>query len=253
MQRVTRSTAAVALPAPPAGAGSPGFFTGGNPGTGTPATVPGFEWFNGVQEELMYVIEQAGLTGSATDHTKLRQAIQALVAAGTVPTGAIVTFPATAAPAGWLKANGALLSRTTYAGLWAFAQASGNIVIDSTWVTSRPGSFSFGDGSTTFRIPDLRGLFMRGFHDGSGSYESNTGMFIGQYRDDQNKAHTHRTDGADGGSQHASRLGSDGPFDFVSTDYSVNDMAFITGSITGSSGGAETYPRHILELFCIKY
>lgn len=46
MQRVTRSTAVAVLPAPPAGAGSPGFFTGGNPGTGTPATIPGYEWFN---------------------------------------------------------------------------------------------------------------------------------------------------------------------------------------------------------------
>lgn len=80
MQRVTRSTAVAVLPAPPAGAGSPGYFTGGNPGTGTPATVPGFEWFNGVQEEIIAVIVAAGLTPDAGDLTQLRQAIAALVA-----------------------------------------------------------------------------------------------------------------------------------------------------------------------------
>lgn len=239
MQRVTRSTAAVALPAPPAGAGSPGFFTGGNPGTGTPATVPGFEWFNGVQEELMYVIEQAGLTGSATDHTKLRQAIQALVAAGTVPTGAIVSFPATAAPAGWLKANGALLSRATYAGLWAFAQASGNIVSDASW-SARPGSFSTGDGSATFRVPDFRGLFLRGHHDGSASYESNTGIALGQFRDSQNKAHTHAYDTSNNSAGGTGiPAASNGSVGFSST--------------TDSSGSTEGFPRHVLELFCIKY
>lgn len=240
MQRVTRSTAAVALPAPPAGAGAPGFFTGGNPGTGTPATVPGFEWFNGVQEELMYVIEQAGLTGSATDHTKLRQAIQLLVSAGTIPAGAIVSFPATAPPAGWLKANGSILSRTTYAALFAYAVASGNYVTDAAWLASRPGSFSQGDGSTTFRIPDFRGLFMRGFHDGSSSYETNTGVLIGQYRDSQIKAHIHSYETSN------NNTGGTGL-----PAASIGGSAF--SSNTDSTGSAEGFPRHAPALFCIKY
>lgn len=78
MQRVTRATAVASLPAPPAG-GTPGFFAAPNPGASVPATVPGYEWFNGVQEELMAVIEGAGLSGSATDHTKLRQALQSMI------------------------------------------------------------------------------------------------------------------------------------------------------------------------------
>lgn len=238
MQRVTRSTAVAVLPAPPAGAGSPGFFTGGNPGTGTPATIPGYEWFNGVQEELMHVIETAGLSGSSTDHTKLFQAIQLLVAAGTVPVGAIVAFATTSAPTGYVKANGVLLSRVTYANLWAHAQASGALVSDATWVTSRPGAWSTGDGATTFRIPDFRGLFMRGFHDGSGTYDSNTATLLGQYRDSQNKAHTHSApqglSGAAGGS---------------SLDVGGNGVA----SVTGSEGGTEGFPRHASSLICIKY
>lgn len=78
MQRVKRSTAVPALPSPPAG-GTPGYFTGGDPQVPVPATIPGYEWFNGVQEELAYVIEQAGLVMSSADNTLLRQAILKMV------------------------------------------------------------------------------------------------------------------------------------------------------------------------------
>ncbi len=78
MQRVSRSTAVSALPAPPAG-GTPGYFTGGDPVAATPATVPGYEWFNNVQEELLSVIEGAGLVASGADRTQLKQAISEMI------------------------------------------------------------------------------------------------------------------------------------------------------------------------------
>lgn len=81
MQRVKRSTAVALLPAAPAG-GTPGYFAQPNPQGGVPATQPGYEWFNGVQEELMSVIEGQGFSGSDTDHTKLRQAITKMIQAG---------------------------------------------------------------------------------------------------------------------------------------------------------------------------
>jgi hypothetical protein len=82
MQRVTRSTAVAVAPAPPASPGPPGFFTPGNPGGGIPATIPGYEWFNAVQEELVAPILRAGLTPSATDLTQLRQAMDRLYGGG---------------------------------------------------------------------------------------------------------------------------------------------------------------------------
>lgn len=176
------------------------------------------------------------------------------VAATTGPVGSIVSFPAVSAPAGWIKCNGVLLSRSTYAGLWSYAQASGNIVSDATWAsTNRTGSFSTGDGSTTFRIPDFRGLFMRAFHDGSGAYDSDPSSALGKYRDSQNKSHTHKTDGSDGGRNHLVRQGSDGPVDYNSNTASVNDAQYATGSIVGYEGSAEAYPRHASVLVCIKY
>lgn len=63
-------------------------FTDGNPNTSTPASVLGSDWLNILQEEVMSVIEGAGLTVdqanayATNDKTQLRQAIQLLGGAG---------------------------------------------------------------------------------------------------------------------------------------------------------------------------
>ncbi|WP_455027224.1 phage tail protein [Neisseria elongata] len=69
-----------------------------------------------------------------------------------LPSGAVMYFAGQTAPAGWLKANGAAVSRTAYAALFA--------AIGTT--------YGAGDGSTTFNLPDLRGEFIRGWDDGRG-------------------------------------------------------------------------------------
>jgi hypothetical protein len=86
MQRVTRSTAVAVQPAAPASPGPPGFFTPGNPGGGIPATVPGYEWFNMVQEELVAVVTAAGLAPDAASQTQLRDALDARYLRRTNPT-----------------------------------------------------------------------------------------------------------------------------------------------------------------------
>lgn len=182
------------------------------------------------------VITEAGI---AVDHavaTQLRDAIQALIADAQqvgVETGSIIYVPGTATPTGYIKPNGALLSRTTYAALWAYAQASGNLAAsDGAW---EAGQFSPGDGSTTFRIPDLRGEFIRGWDDGRGV---DSGRVIGTAQADQLKAHTHT----------GSVSGSAG--------YTAGGVpsAYVTPSVaSGSTGGAETRPRNVALLACIKY
>ena len=72
--------------------------------------------------------------------------------AGMIPSGAVMYFAGQTAPAGWLKANGAAVSRTLYAALF---QAVGT-------------TYGAGDGRTTFNLPDLRGEFVRGWDDGRG-------------------------------------------------------------------------------------
>ncbi|PIT16614.1 hypothetical protein BGI32_04140 [Snodgrassella alvi] len=66
------------------------------------------------------------------------------------PVGAVHYFAIDWAPTGWLKANGAAISRATYANLFA---ALGT-------------RFGAGDGKTTFNLPDLRGEFLRCWDDG---------------------------------------------------------------------------------------
>lgn len=68
------------------------------------------------------------------------------------PPGHVAYSARATAPTGWLVANGALVSRTTYAGLFA--------AIGTT--------YGAGDGSTTFALPDLRGEFIRALDLGRG-------------------------------------------------------------------------------------
>lgn len=81
MQRIDDATAATSLPTPEA-AGTPGYFTEGNPTGGTPATNVRGSWLNMVQEELMAVVAAGGLTPSKTVYTQVRDAIKTMVGAG---------------------------------------------------------------------------------------------------------------------------------------------------------------------------
>lgn len=62
------------------------------------------------------------------------------------PKGTVIAFAGNSAPAGYLICNGAAVSRTTYAGLFA--------VIGTT--------YGAGDGSTTFNLPNLTDKFIQG-------------------------------------------------------------------------------------------
>ena len=158
--------------------------------------------------------------------------------------GEICFFPAAAAPSGFIKANGALVSRTTYAALYAFAVASGNMAAsDGVWVE---GQFSPGDGSTTFRIPDMRGNFIRGFDDARGI---DSGRTIGSLQTDAMQGHQHTYSYA---AHSPARAGSTG--DVPLTDTPTNTTAIVSDGTNGTPRtAAETRPRNIALLACIKY
>jgi microcystin-dependent protein len=69
-----------------------------------------------------------------------------------VPTGSVQMFAGASAPTNWLLCNGAAISRSTYAILYA--------LIGTTYGT--------GDGSTTFNVPDMRGRMPIGVGTGAG-------------------------------------------------------------------------------------
>jgi microcystin-dependent protein len=76
------------------------------------------------------------------------------------PTGTVLPFAGTTAPDGWLLCDGTEKSRATYAKLFA-------VIADT---------YGVGDGSTTFNVPDMRGVFPRGSGtNGTSNYGGVTG------------------------------------------------------------------------------
>lgn len=138
-----------------------------------------------------------------------------------VPAGTIITVAKNTAPSGYLKANGALLSRTTYAAL--FAQIG--------------TTFGAGDGSTTFALPDLRGYFPRGWDDGRGI---DTSRVFGSLQDDGQDTNGYIITNVQNRNNWAYGTGSTQGGNLI-TGYSV------------AASAQETRPKNIALLYCIKY
>ena len=97
-----------------------------------------------------------------------------------IPAGVIVPFGGEEVPFGWMLCDGAEVSRTEYANLYN--------AIGVCW--------GIGDGSTTFNLPDMRGMFLRGVSGDSGNDADadgrivlndnggNTGNQVGSYQSD---------------------------------------------------------------------
>lgn len=224
--------------------------------------------------------------------------------------GMVAPFAMPSAPAGWLKANGAKLSTTTYAGLLAkigryfenrfvgpysggetvfttetaHGYATGaevrikalagsvGILVSATNVTddtvalyirsitattfslhissaNATGNIDAGVlitwGSTpdvvifapsVFSTPDLRGEFVRGWDDAKGT---DSGRRLGTLQADALEGHTHDI----------ASTGADVTLGGTAIDY----LGGVGTSVTASTGGAETRPRNIALLYCIKY
>ena len=148
-----------------------------------------------------------------------------------VPAGAVLPFAQNSAPDGWLKCNGAAVSRTTYATLFA---AIGE-------------TYGAGDGSTTFLLPDLRGEFVRGWDDARGV---DAARAIGTSQADafQGHYHEHMT---------GTNTTAGGQYTVGQSTNSVK-TGCVRAAITDGTNGdprtaAETRPRNVALLYCIKF
>ena len=178
-----------------------------------------------------------------------------------VPSGAVFCVAVATVPTGYLECNGAAVSRTTYAALFAFIGTS----------------YGSGNGSTTFNLPDLRGEFIRGFDNGRGV---DSGRSVASSQGSQNDSHNHsvsittstasltgtvtriaetfassgQTSGvftktsAINSSNTPSRVDSSGAAGF-SMDASHNHS--VSGN-TANQGGNESRPRNIAMMYIIK-
>lgn len=148
-----------------------------------------------------------------------------------VPPGAVFHFARNTAPSGYLICNGSIVSRSTYANLFA--------AIGTT--------FGAGNGTTTFGLPNLLGEFIRGWDAGRGI---DSGRVFGSFQGEQtnNLAFVEGTDRS--GPQNV-------PIDVPNTG------AWSSWIDSGDGGGGasmrfrvrgvETRPRNIALLPCIKF
>ncbi len=155
---------------------------------------------------------------------------------GLLPTGGILPYAGASTPSGYLLCDGSAVSRTTFSTLFAAIATA----------------YGIGNGTTTFNLPDLRGLFPRGVNNGSGNDPDaagrtatnggNSGDNVGSVQSDMYTSHTHqygtpRNTGAGG------------------APWVANAQAtpVIDGSYTTSaSGGNETRPKNVYVNFIIK-
>ena len=172
----------------------------------------------------------------------LDQVANTFAPANAVPAGAVSYLARSSAPDGWLKANGAAVSRTTYATLFA--------AIGTTW--------GAGDGSTTFNVPDLRGEFLRGWDDGRGV---DSGRSFASFQDQSTQNHQHQESFSVQGAgdihfPNTAPHGTNGSFAgtlrngsvaLVGGTYAYN----LTSGFVNLSGS--THPRNRALLACIKY
>lgn len=174
------------------------------------------------------------------------------------PAGSISAYSQSTCPGGWLAANGALVSRTTYAALFAAISTS----------------YGVGDGSTTFKLPDYRGYFLRGWNNGSGvdpaaasrtnRGDGTTGDVVGSVQSDDNKSHAHGVtdpghshaqatmDGIAGANREVPQASSYG-IDYGDGAGAVPTASSVTSISIQANGGAESRPKNINVLYCIKY
>jgi hypothetical protein len=227
-------------------------------------------WLNQVQQELIAVLSEAEILPEKANTTQIVNAIKLIISnnkaafagvadsakklqtARTInsvpfdgtqdinatPAGAVQFFAMSTAPVGWLKANGAAVSRTRYANLFAV-------------IGTRFGS---GDGKTTFNLPDLRGEFLRGWDDGRGA---DSGRLNGSWQGDAIRNITGACSGTMGVviDSFSGAFFDNGRRDAVAADSITrvaynDDFCFDASRVVPTAN--ENRPRNIALLACIK-
>lgn len=179
-------------------------------------------------------IDTAAVTTAKIDDLAVTEAKLATdVQNSLLPPGVMLPYGGTSAPAGFLLCDGSIVSRATYADLFA---AIGE-------------NFGEGDGSTTFHLPDPRGEFLRGTDSGTG-------------RDpDAGSRTASNTGGNTGDNVGSKQLGAFSSHSHTATTGAIGFAAGGNGAVawggagataTNSSGGSENRPRNLNVNFIIK-
>ena len=156
-----------------------------------------------------------------------------LVPVSLVPSGTIIQFAGKTIPDGYLSCNGALVSRTQFADLFA--------AIGTTWGT--------GDGKTTFKLPNMHHRFLEGTTTTSevGTYvEAGLPNITGEFPNNDNEYEKYYSGAFSIGSVRLSGYSDAGD--------STGQTGLFRASRSSSTYGSSTtvQPSSVRSLFCIK-
>ena len=183
----------------------------------------------------------------------------ATIANDKVQPGALEFYLTTSAPAGRLKANGALADVAVYSALTTAIYCGDANNATATWGyrTNSTDTVRSTTG-THIRLPDWRGEFTRAFDDGRG-VDSGRSLWASQAQAIQSHTHTVNDPGhlhaISGGisiwdvSNGTTGMTGGGTSGYTSKQADAN----VTGITIQSTGGTETRPRNMTALACIKY
>ena len=178
--------------------------------------------------------------------------------------GMIAPFCGSNVPPGWLLCDSSLISRTIYNDLWVYAQNSGNMQTDANWLSGQYfGAFSYGDGVTNFRLPDLRGVFLRGYAGTNVNFDVGRVCSTLQYDGVKNHIHPAGSVVTDPGHSHPNSVPANSGYNTVggSTQMSnstrsatnpANTGITVATTISNNTGGtAENRPVNLAFVYCI--
>ncbi|MBP3765976.1 MAG: tail fiber protein [Bacilli bacterium] len=155
--------------------------------------------------------------------------------ASSIPVGTVISYTTSTVPEGYLECNGQEVSRTEYAALFE--------KIGTT--------YGAGDGSTTFKVPDLRGEFIRGAGTNSRTTQG-SGAAVGTHQDGTvHDFYFNNTGSVYGGGVNGSTINT---ADKTQNSWTNSWHPSSGGVASGASGGRGTSrPTNTSLLFCIKY
>lgn len=180
--------------------------------------------------------------------SQTRATLDADLAVRLVPPGTVIAFASETCPQGYLRCDGSARSAGTYPELFAaIGTAFGN------------------PGAGQFNLPELRGLFIRGWDSGVGNDPNRTtrttsrpggasGDRVGTYQGDVFASHNHAGAASNHDVNDSSSQGY--PAGNIHTTFRTSDRGGsyqMNSTAISNTGGLETRPRNIALNYCIKY